>query len=388
MQRVFLHLGLPKTGTTNLQDRLWRNRDTALADFGLLYPGNLISDHFHAAVHLQPDRYLDWVDPAFAGSWPTMLAQMKNWPQTSLVSHELFSTATPETVDRILADLSFADEVHVIATVRDLARQLASVWQENVKNQRVATFGEFVSSVRAHAGPPGDGSLTPGSEGRLLPEAIEEEPFWEFQDHVRILRTWSERLGAARVHVVTVPARGTDGSLWDRFLSVLEVDGAALTAQVPGTNSSLSAAQAEFLRLLNRRLGPDQIPWERYERVVKGQLVGEILFRSQEGVPQGLSADQRVWVSAHAAAMTGSIRSAGYRVGGDLDDLTVSRVTGPDAKPPTGQAVLDVALDTLSEMVRSAPLPRTRPRWQTEAKNVARRIRRRALSLRTRRTAH
>lgn len=186
MSAVYVHVGLPKTGTTHLQDRLWRNRDLALRESGLLYPGNVISDHFHAAVHLQPERYLDWVDPAFDHAWPTLVAQMQAWPQTSLISHELFATATEEHIAKLVGDLSFADEVHVVATVRDLGRQLPSVWQENVKNQRRASFGEFVDSVRVHTRPV-DGQLSL-SVGGLLPD---EEPFWEFQDHVGILRRWA-----------------------------------------------------------------------------------------------------------------------------------------------------------------------------------------------------
>ena len=81
MSAVYLHIGLPKTGTTHLQDRLWRNRDLALDSSGLLYPGNEIADHFHAAAHLQPERYLDWVDPEHVSAWPTMVAQMTAWPQ-------------------------------------------------------------------------------------------------------------------------------------------------------------------------------------------------------------------------------------------------------------------------------------------------------------------
>ena len=186
MSVVFVHVGLPKTGTTHLQDRLWRNRDLALRSSGLLYPGNVISDHFHAAVHLQPDRYLDWADPAFAGTWPKLLGQMRAWPQTSLLSHELYSTATPAQIESLMSDLSFADEVHVIATVRDLARQLPSVWQENVKNQRRASFDEFVSSVRAFARPD-----SPDQSPADPPPVIDEEPFWEFQDFVEILDRWS-----------------------------------------------------------------------------------------------------------------------------------------------------------------------------------------------------
>lgn len=376
MSVVFVHIGLPKTGTTHLQDRLWRNRDLALRESGLLYPGNVISDHFHAAVHLQPERYLDWVDPAFAKTWPTLVSQIKAWPQTSLLSHELYATARPEHIRRMLDDLSFADEVHVIATVRDLARQLPSVWQENVKNQRQATFDEFLASVHVH-GPALPGFVPPVDAG-------DEEPFWEFQDHIRILGDWADAVGPDRVHIVTVPTRRDNpgDSLWERFLRVLDVDPAVLTVPVPSLNSSLSAPQAEFLRQLNRRLQPDDVEWRRYERIIKGQIIGEILFEAPSGAPRGLTADQRAWVAQTADAMIGAARSAGYRVSGDLDDLTVSRLAAGDALPPTVQDVLDVALDTMAEMVKTTRLPKVGPRRRTRAMNVVRRIRRRALGLR------
>lgn len=51
MSIVYVHVGLPKTGTTHIQDRLWVNRDLALENAGLLYPGVHPEDHFHAAAH-------------------------------------------------------------------------------------------------------------------------------------------------------------------------------------------------------------------------------------------------------------------------------------------------------------------------------------------------
>ncbi|WLP90176.1 hypothetical protein [Gordonia sp. NB41Y] len=379
MSAVYVHVGLPKTGTTHLQDRLWRNRDLALRESGLLYPGNVISDHFHAAVHLQPERYLDWVDPAFDHAWPTLVAQMQAWPQTSLISHELFATATEEHIAKLVGDLSFADEVHVVATVRDLGRQLPSVWQENVKNQRRASFGEFVDSVRVHTRPV-DGQLSL-SVGGLLPD---EEPFWEFQDHVGILRRWAHVVGADHVHVVTVPrTRGVPGDgLWERFLHVLGVDPAALTIPVPGLNSSLSAPQTEFLRALNLRLQPDDIAWERYERVVKGELIGQILFKDREGVPQGLSPAQRLWAADQADVMVNAVTSAGYQVVGSLDDLRVPREDTDSHVEPTTEEVLDVALETLAELVKTMPMPRRGPGPRTRAMNVVRRARRKALAVR------
>ncbi|MET4166989.1 MULTISPECIES: sulfotransferase family protein [Gordonia] len=382
MSVVYVHIGLPKTGTTHLQDRLWRNRDLALQSSGLLYPGNVISDHFHAAVHLQPDRYLDWVDPAFAGTWPKLLGQIRAWPQTSLLSHELYSTATVEQIERLMADLSFADEVHVIATVRDLGRQLPSVWQENVKNQRRASFDEFVDSVAfASEGRRNDGPVALESPAADL----DEEPFWEFQDYIGILERWSRFVGPERVHVVTVPGRGAarGDTLWDRFLRVMDIDPTPLRIPVPSLNSSLSAPQAEFLRGLNRRLQPETIEWRRYERIIKGQLIGEILFEAPSGPPQGLSDKSREWAAGESRRMVAAVRAAGYDVAGDLDDLVVSpKHDAGDVPSPSDGEVLDVALDTIAAMVLAAPLPKVGPRARTRAANVLRRVKRRVIAAR------
>lgn len=380
MSVVYVHIGLPKTGTTHLQDRLWRNRDLALQSSGLLYPGNVISDHFHAAVHLQPERYLDWVDPAFAGTWPKLLGQIRAWPQTSLLSHELYSTATVEQIERLMADLSFADEVHVIATVRDLGRQLPSVWQENVKNQRRASFDEFVDSVAFAS----EGRRNGGPIAVDVP-AADEEPFWEFQDYIGILDRWSRFVGPGRVHVVTVPPRGTarGDTLWDRFLQVMDIDPTPLRIPVPSLNSSLSAPQAEFLRGLNRRLQPETIEWRRYERIIKGQLIGEILFEAPSGPPQGLSDKSREWAAGESRRMVAAVRAAGYDVAGDLDDLVVSAEHDDgDVPSPSDGEVLDVALDTIAAMVLAAPLPKVGPRARTRAANVLRRVKRRVIAAR------
>ena len=371
MSVVYVHLGLPKTGTTYLQDRLWRNRDHALR-VGLCYPGDAIDDHFHAAAHLQPQRYLDWVDAEQAQAWPTMVAQMRAWPGTSLVSHELFATATADQVAQLIADLDFADEVHVIATVRDLARQLPSAWQENVKNQRRGTFDEFVDAVAARAG---SDDLGHGREG----------PFWEFQDFVRILETWSGVVRPDHIHVVTVPAPGASGDgLWERFVGVLGVDPAALAALIESSHSSLSAAQAEFLRQLNDRLQPTDVEWDRYERVVKGELIGEVLFAGVRAAPQGLSTRQRQWAAGQAQRMITEVSAGGYDIVGSLDDLAVSEQADVDAAPPTQQEILDAALNALAGWVKIAPLPTSPPRWESAARNVVRKARRRVVGVRNR----
>ena len=49
--QVFLHIGLPKTGTTYLQSVLWESR-AALARDGYLLPGSGHREHLWAALDL------------------------------------------------------------------------------------------------------------------------------------------------------------------------------------------------------------------------------------------------------------------------------------------------------------------------------------------------
>jgi hypothetical protein len=363
---VFLHVGVPKTGTTYLQDRLWRNRDTALRVGGLLYPGDVIDDHFHAAVHLQPARYLDWVDPAHADSWPRLVDAVRGWPGTSVLSHELFATADDDVVRRVMSDLADL-EVHVVVTVRDLGRQIPSVWQENVKNQHRATLDEFVTGLRD------------------LPRE-EQDPFWEFQDVVAILRTWGRDLPPERVHVVTVPRAGAGGpTLWDRFCSLMGVDPAVLDREVPPSNTALSPTQTEMIRRLNEHLQPDSVPWDRYERAVKRHLIGDVLFETPDRSGRALSRDQAAWAAGCADDMIADLEAAGYDVVGDLDDLRLDPdAIGADGTDPALDDVLATTVRALAETLRRMPLPDDGPTVARRVKSVLRSGHRRVVAFRRR----
>ena len=47
-RRVYLHIGLPKTGTTYLQTLMWNNREV-LAGQGVLLPGDSRRQHLWAS---------------------------------------------------------------------------------------------------------------------------------------------------------------------------------------------------------------------------------------------------------------------------------------------------------------------------------------------------
>ena len=78
-RRVFLHVGLPKTGTTYLQTRMWEQRDR-LSSLGFLYPGTMRMDHYRAwqDIHRGLQGRKD------TGTWARLCREIAaTWPRRS-----------------------------------------------------------------------------------------------------------------------------------------------------------------------------------------------------------------------------------------------------------------------------------------------------------------
>ncbi len=337
-QRVVIHVGTPKSGTTYLQNLMWHSR-VPLLEAGLLYPGDEALDHFRAAVDVRNEGYLEDGDPAVPGAWMRLVDAARRHDGTTIISQELFGDRSPEDVARIMSDLDFA-EVHVVATARDLARQLPAAWQEDLKNRHSLSFPEWLDAIR-----PG-----PGLGDRYA------DIFWLRQDLPAVLRRWRADLPAERVHVVTVPPRGAEPpeTLWHRFASVLGVDPAAGTPEGP-PNTSLGWVEAEMLRRFNER-ADYTIPWSQYLPRVTGHLAGEVLPERPGAVPLSLPASEHDWVSARADVMIAELADAGYHAVGELEELRVDPSGGHTTLPTvTDGEILEAAFDAMIALLQYAP---------------------------------
>lgn len=339
-RRVYLHIGLPKTGTTSVQDTLWDNR-SVLAPAGVYFPGYIVEAHYHAAIDLQRDRYYDWLEPLSEGAWDRLVADIRAWPSTSVVSCELLATATSKEIERALSSLDFA-EVHVVCTARDLARQVPSAWQEYVKTGHTTTLAELLRAVRT--GEPAETS----------------ELFWDYQDVPRILRRWASCLPPDRVHVVTVPQAAS--GVWPRFASVLGVE-PDLIARRLRYNTSLGTVEAELMRRLNGALEMD---WHHYAAVVRDQLARDILALRPNPRRITLPADDVLWLRKRAYEFVDEIREAGYHVVGDLEDLVPEEPSHDNGfAAPTDTELLDLAVSMLGQM-----LPRVPKQWPRQPRRL------------------
>ncbi|SDK80788.1 hypothetical protein SAMN04487820_11359 [Actinopolyspora mzabensis] len=358
--RVYVHIGSPKTGTTYLQEILWNNRE-ALREAGVHYPGSRPDAHFHAAMDLQNTQFqVDWFDDNVPNAWENLVKQAADGPATVVVSHELFCTATPEQIERAMADLSFA-EVHLVCTVRDLQRQLPAVWQEDVKNRHTISFEDFVAGVR----------------GTVSEPDVLSELFWHRQDVPEILAKWGRSIPPERVHVVTVPPAGSSTDLvWHRFAELLGLRPEEYDTRVRQRNRSLGVAETELVRRLNQQLNGN-IDWPTHDRDVKRHLAEEIFGGRKARNPLEVPERHREWLRQQSERITGALAESGYEVIGDLDELRPAVTEGPEVEPdhPDAAELAEVAIEALAEVIaRDAAGRRAQPEPKAQSTPDAPRV--------------
>ena len=206
---MLLHVGTPKTGTSYLQDVLFRNRKV-LAHADIRYPADRFDAHFLAALDLMR---MPWggLEAEAIGAWDRLAEEVRAHRHTSIISHEILATASRSQIGRALTSLGHDDgtEIHIVLSVRDLVRQIPAEWQENVKHRSGIAYGAFLDQIR-----------DPERESRIATW------FWGVQEIPDILDRWGHDLPPERIHLVTVPpAGGAPELLWKRFSQVFGLDG-------------------------------------------------------------------------------------------------------------------------------------------------------------------
>lgn len=340
--RIVFHLGCPKTGTTFLQELMWHHRDQLRAA-GVLYSSLYPEANFRAAVDLLGEHFNGWEDPLSDGAWERLVHTLRRTrAHTAVISHELFAGASEAVAARALADLSFAD-VELVLTVRDLDRQIAASWQEDLKNAHFMSFEEYALAVC----PDNDVGDWYGDE------------FWRRQDVPRVLRRWAKDLPADKVHLVTLPRRGTGpDELWRRFASVLGVDASVADprAEELRGNRSLGQREAALLRRVNARV-EGQVPWPVYGEVMV-HLAEQVFGRVPD--PIVVPAAHRGWVARCAAEMVAALRGSGHPVVGDLDELLVDASAPASVRHPDTAdeaELLETAVEVLARSLFLDPVP-------------------------------
>jgi len=310
--RVILHIGLMKSGTTFLQGRLDANRQT-LQEQGILFPGSGWQDQVHGLGEFF--GFARSMRPA-PGAWSELREQVDDHQGQAIISLELLAAMVRPNIARLVADFR-GTPVSVVATVRDLGRNVPAMWQESLKNRYTYSWPEYVAGVRDRVGDAG-------------------KHFWRQHATGTILQRWSEYV--PDLTLVTVPQSGGPETLWERFAGVCGIEGADW---LPGdfNNPSLGAAAATYLLELNAATA--DLPWDEYNVRIKINLVRDVLSTYREH-DQPIGFEVEPWLIEKYDFLSGRLEGLaqqGMRVVGDLAELRPRSVSGVDPTTVTDDQV-------------------------------------------------
>lgn len=356
---ILFHAGFHKTGTTALQSAFASCRP-AMLDHGVLYPGNLRSHH--RAAMAVTGRTWGWGSkggrPPRAAYWEDLREAAQGHPGRVAISSEAFSLANSDVLERIVADLG-ADRLHAVFTLRPFARLLSSSYQQYLKYGLSLPYGQWLTEV--FAAPP----TCPPSPN-----------FWKRNDHAGVMGRWADLLGADRVTLVVLD-EADRGGLFRTFESLLGLPEGLLVpdAELSASNRSMTAAEAEMLRLVNAG-GASEWEWPAYQDGVRrGAIMRMVESRTPGPDEPGLATPEWAVRAAQAFGQETAdrVEALGIRVLGD-----VARLADPiPAADPSGAGIL-LPADAAAEAVLGGILGATArleaerdaatAKWQRETK--------------------
>jgi len=313
-----LHIGPHKTGTSAIQGAFHLARGR-LAAHGVLYAG----------ADRQPMRATLAVTgrPAMLGEsrpdmayWDKLVRDVREaGDQRVVISSEFFADGDDEAARRVVTDLG-GPRVHVVVTLRPLAKVMPSQWQQYLQNGLRIPYLEWL-----------DGML------RQPPYDQPTPTFWQRHRHDKLIARWVAAAGAQNVTVIVVD--GSDRlALLRTFESLLGLPAGFLVPEDDVVNRSLTLAETEVVRQLNEEFKRREWPGASYAKFMRYGAVRQMKGRRPlPGEPQIATP---AWaldrVAEISAEMTANIAALGVRVVGDLSSLGRSPdipAAGPSADP-------------------------------------------------------
>jgi hypothetical protein len=303
MADIYLHVGLPKTGTSSIQAAL-DARVASLAQAGVLYPGGRHRAHRLAAYDLLGQRVRGDDADRVAGAFNSLVEEMAGYTGRSIVvSEEELGLARPRHVKKLVRSLG-EHRVHVVIGVRDMARTVLSAWQQDVVTGGTSTWRDFVAAVRE-----------PGHQ--TVPAAT---AFWIRHDPLRVIDAWSSAVPVERISVMTVPPAGASSrTLLERFTMAtgLGIELSGVEEPTP-RNVSLGAAELEVIRRLNPVI-LGRLNQQQYRFVIEEGIRSRLV--SEGSRPLRLPSEHMSWACQYGQGLVEELEARRVRVVGDLTDL-------------------------------------------------------------------
>ncbi len=355
--RLF-YVGLPKTGTTSLQEAASAARET-LYKYGVYYPGTGRNHRAEVRAFMRtPDWLVDRVggEPMRPGAtfpeasrvpprsqWTALMDDIDRTPSNRVfITHEQAAAATDEEA------VAFVDELgrgrtHIVITLRSVSEVLVSRWIETLKEGETATFEDWLEAL-----------YTPLDE--RVPVRMRRS-----LDQAGVVERWAQAAGPANVTVIVADKQHRD-LLPETFERLLGLPGRTLTGMVSGgvrTNRSMSLPESQVMQRVNARVvRSDDMSWPVYLTVVKRGAITRILEARTPSDGEGRVRLPR-WAAERAerdgAEYAERIAATGVRVVGDPDRLGEPAASAEEADNAADEtaALRDIAVESLVGAVRA-----------------------------------
>ncbi|MDC0766265.1 hypothetical protein [Streptomyces sp. HD] len=358
-----LHIGPHKTGTTSIQSALFEAKDE-MARHGVEWPASTRHPMEAVLAACACTGMMGDVEPT-ERHWERLLERVRaTGRRTSVISSEFFADAPDdETIGRIVGQLG-GDRVHVLVTLRPLARVMPSQWQQYVQNGLRMGYEDWLEHML-----------------RKPPYDRPNPSFWRRHRHDRLVERWTGVVGAERVTVVVVDDRDRAG-LMRTFETLLGLPAGLLRPVPDAANRSLTLAETEMLRNLNKEFRANELPAELYSQLVRNGAVMHMKNTCTPG-PGEVKIGTPQWAveaaAEIAAEMAERIGGTGVRVLGDMRLLSEKQMpaTRPGGEPRIAPEAAAQALYGALAAAAAAPVRHTaaagaRTVHQTSSKELVR----------------
>lgn len=306
-ERLVLHIGTMKSGTTFLQTALIQNTALHEAQGDFIYASGSFRAQSAAArqVLSHPD------DPAKHRSWYELLDKVRaHGTSTGVVSQEFIGFADDLQTDAFLAATD-GFRVEVVVTVRDQFRAIPAQWQSFVRNQGAAPWSSYLKQI---------------DPDRRKPEDVDSHAsrtFHRAQDVVPMVRRWASHPRVSKLSIVTVPpSTAPRDKLWHRFCDAAGVVSTLAYLGASRDNTSLGYASCDTLRRINAHLDPLSPKVRRAYRTGMAPITRGVLaeLRTLEGRPHLDRGGQQLALRSNEAIRA---EIAHHPLFGSLEDLSL-----------------------------------------------------------------
>ena len=337
---VLVHIGPHKTGTTNLQNSMHINR-IKLMEQGVYYgaPAERIASNRIARALLRlpfinPDQVVEYKE------WEDQVARIKaSGARIAVISGEEFSFCGVKEIRTLLSDLG-KNKVHIVITVRSLAKILPSQWQLDLKGMHtVDSFDTWLRWV-----------LKPRKLRRIATLLGIPHPFWFRHRHDQLVKRWMAEVGIDKVTVV-VADDANDQQLFDSFEALFGVIKGTLQPDFSKSNPSISVEDAAiiakvFSTLAERHLVVND---RKHVRIIRQRLLTQ---RPKSAIGAKITIPGWAVDAVHSISQTiyDGLLTSGVRIIGDPSVLLQSNIRNPGRAIVDESATESVALQLVAEL--------------------------------------